>query len=466
MPEANDMELVRQFAAHRSDAAFTELVQRHINLVYSVALRCTRNPGDAQDVAQTVFITLARKASGLSSKTILTGWLYETTRFTALNFLTGQTRRQIREQKASMQPNPNDANVWELLAPHLEEAMGQLATRDRTLLALRFYENKTGVEAAALLGIKEDAAYKRTNRALEKLRSIFAKRGVALTATAIASAVAANAVKAAPTGLAATIAAGTLATTSITTTAITMTLLQKIAVTAAIAISASAGIYEAKQAADARTQLQQQGALTAQMQQLQQERDDATNRLARLQDENAKLSHDGVELLALRNQVGQLQKKVTDLKKARAQDAIARTPQATTSNPGMSDLSPREQQQVTAMRKMDYAKQGVLGIILFAEANQQQYPTNFDQLATYVTDTNSLADLTANYEFTYQGMANGITNPGSIIVLREKQPWQTVDGAWVKVYGFADGHAELHNAGEGNFDEWENQHLMLPATGP
>ena len=83
MADLNDMDLVREYADRNSEAAFAELVQRHINLVYSVALRYAGNPRDAQDVTQAVFIILARKAAGLRQRTTLTGWLYETTRFTA-----------------------------------------------------------------------------------------------------------------------------------------------------------------------------------------------------------------------------------------------------------------------------------------------------------------------------------------------------------------------------------------------
>src|ERR1044071_6435607 len=92
MTDAQDMELVRQFGRDHSEAAFTELVRRHINLVYSVARRCTGNDGDAQDVRQAVFIVLARKAGSLGGKTVLSGWLYETTRFTALRLLRTNVR--------------------------------------------------------------------------------------------------------------------------------------------------------------------------------------------------------------------------------------------------------------------------------------------------------------------------------------------------------------------------------------
>jgi RNA polymerase sigma factor (sigma-70 family) len=225
MPDAPDMELVREFARDNSQAAFTELVRRHINLVYSVALRCIGNDGDAQDVTQAVFIIFARKAASLHEKIALTGWLYETTRFTAARLLRTNARRHAREQEAYMQSTLNEsdtANVWTQLAPHLETAMGKLSERDRALLVLRFYENKTAQEAAALLGIGKDTAHKRAARAIEKLRNIFAKRGVTLSGAAIAGAVSANSIQAAPIGLskiisAAAIAKGTATSASILT---------------------------------------------------------------------------------------------------------------------------------------------------------------------------------------------------------------------------------------------------------
>jgi len=204
MPDAQDMDLVREFARHNSEAAFTELVRRHIDLVYSVALRCTRDDGDAQDVTQAVFIILARKAAGLREKTLLTGWLYETTRFIAARLLRTHARRHAREQEAYMQSTLNEAEnsaVWEKLAPHLETAMWKLNAADRALLVLRFYKNKSGPEAAALLGMREDAAHKRVTRAIEKLRKFFAQRGMTLSGAAIAGAVSANSVQAAPVGL-------------------------------------------------------------------------------------------------------------------------------------------------------------------------------------------------------------------------------------------------------------------------
>src|SRR5215469_523775 len=174
MADVKDIALLRQFAKENSESAFSELVRRHINLVYSVALRFTRNAGDAEDVAQAVFIILAQKAERLSKQVVLTGWLYETTRFTAMRLLRTQARRRAHEQEASVQSiieKSGDQNLWRQVEPHLEAAMSRLGERDRALLALRYFENKTGAEAAALLGMKEEAARKQTNRALEKLQN-------------------------------------------------------------------------------------------------------------------------------------------------------------------------------------------------------------------------------------------------------------------------------------------------------
>ncbi len=210
MTDASDMDLVREFGRNHSEAAFTELVRRHLNLVYSIARRCTNNDSDAQDVAQAVFVILNRKAARLSARTVLTGWLYQTTRHTAACWQRTNARRHAREQEAYMQSTVTGASTdddWRRLSPHLEAAMSQLGEADRTLLALRFYENKSGPEAAALLGIPEATAHKRTARAVEKLRKCFTRRGVTLSAAAIAAAISVHSVQAAPAELAAKVSA-------------------------------------------------------------------------------------------------------------------------------------------------------------------------------------------------------------------------------------------------------------------
>jgi RNA polymerase sigma factor (sigma-70 family) len=202
MTEPDDIELLRQYAVENSEAAFATLVARHVNLVYSTALRSIGNSHSAEEITQAVFIILSRKAKSFPRKTILTGWLHQTTRLTAANFLRTEIRRQHREQKAYMQSTLGETETWTQIAPLLDDAIARLGDRDRDAILLRYFENKSAREMAAALRVDEPAAQKRVTRAVEKLRAFFAKRGVTLTAAAIAGAVSANSVQAAPVGLA------------------------------------------------------------------------------------------------------------------------------------------------------------------------------------------------------------------------------------------------------------------------
>jgi uncharacterized protein (TIGR03435 family) len=206
----DDMALVREYAASRSEQAFETLVTRHVNLVYSAAVRQMNDSHLAEDITQAVFVILARKAPSLSDKTILSGWLYKTARFVAADTLKTQRRREQREQEAQMEsindPAQFDA-TWLQLSPILDEAMAHLRDQDRDAVVLRFFEGRNLRDVSAALGLSEDAAKKRVSRALEQLRKFLARRGVDSTAAAIGEIIAANSIQAAPVALSKSITA-------------------------------------------------------------------------------------------------------------------------------------------------------------------------------------------------------------------------------------------------------------------
>jgi len=238
-----DMELLARYTRQHAEDDFAELVRRHLGLVYSAALRQVRSPQLAEEVTQSAFIDLARNAARLKPDTILTAWLYQVTRRTAIDVVRREASRQLREQIATEMKAMNaTAADWTHIEPLLDEAMHALDDTDRAAVLLRYFENKSLREVGATLGTSENAAQKRLGRALERLREFFAKRGVTIGASGLVVVISANAVQAAPVGLAVTVstaaalAGTTLAATATATAtkAIVMTTLQKTLIVATL----------------------------------------------------------------------------------------------------------------------------------------------------------------------------------------------------------------------------------------
>jgi RNA polymerase sigma factor (sigma-70 family) len=331
--DQTDQQLLQAYAERQSEAAFAAIVHRYVDLVYSAALRLCYDPHAAKDVTQGVFVALAQNAHELTDRPALVGWLHGTARNLASKVIRSDVRRRVREQEAAVMNELLSASPdasWEHIAPHLDEALGELNEPDRDAVLLRYFKNHDLRTIGATLGISDDAAQKRVSRAVERLREFFAKRGVTVGASGLAVVISANAVQAAPVGLALTISAAavlagtTLATTATVTAskAIAMTAIQKTIVTATIAVLAGVGIYEARQASTLRNQVQtlqqQQAPLEEQLQQLQVERDDASNQIAVLRADIERLNRNTPELLRLRNQLSMLRRETPPVNSADA----------------------------------------------------------------------------------------------------------------------------------------------------
>jgi RNA polymerase sigma factor (sigma-70 family) len=259
----SDQQLLRDYATRRSEPAFAELVRRHVDLVYSAALRMVRDSHLAEDVTQGTFMALAKNAHQLAHHPVLSGWLHRTAQNLAVKIIRTDTRRRAREQEAAPMIallSPESDACWQDIAPHLDAALGELNEPDRDALLLRYFERKSAREMAQILGVSDEAAQKRVTRAVERLRELFARRGVAVGAGGLAVLITANAVQAAPAALAVAIPSAALTGTTLsaakitTTKAFAMTTVQKTLITAALVLVAGTAAVVTKTVRDRRAE--------------------------------------------------------------------------------------------------------------------------------------------------------------------------------------------------------------------
>ena len=244
----DDWQLLKSYGRDDSQDAFAEIVRRHVNLVYSAALRQMREAELARDVTQLVFTNLARRAKSLPPKGTLAGWLYRDASFTSREILRRERRRVAREQEAVAMQDGEMSHDWARIQRGLDDALSQLGQTDRDAVLLRFFGQCSLKDVGSALGMEEDTARKRVSRALEKLRLLLARQGIITTNDALSSALSTHAVQIAPAGLAAGILATSLtagsavAATGVTTFAEFLTMTTKLKMTiAALAVAATVG---------------------------------------------------------------------------------------------------------------------------------------------------------------------------------------------------------------------------------
>jgi len=467
-------QLLRDYVQNGAERAFRELVSRYTDLVYSTARRVSVGHAHlAEDVAQTVFIDLARSARSFSPQILLGGWLHRHTCFVAQKALRTELRRQARERIAtemSLLNEPEKHAGFGEAAAVVDEAINELKDEDRTAILLRFFERHDFRRVGEALGTTEDTAQKRVSRALEKLHGILRQRSITahVSAAALGAALTVEAVTAAPSGLAATLAgmaltSATAATTlpiSFTTKLALMTKLKAASLSALLigAVATPAVIHHRAQV-QIRESEEQLVALKRQLAASTVENERLASQVASGTNEQSPAPAPSAELLRLRGEVSALKRQLAEGQKVSPNRRVV-------SQPAAADQAAEDQKRAEDEKKMveqavlyrlNAPKAWMLAFLLYADQNHGQFPETFDAAAAFFPKefTNSMNAASPELEIMYHGPINAITSPARQIVLREKDATAVPEGGWVRAYGFADGHSELHRSDDGNFDTWE-----------
>lgn len=489
--------LLADYVTTGSEPAFRELLARYLDLVYSAAVRLVGgNAHLAQDVTQTVFIDLARKARTLPKEVLLGGWLHHHTVYVAATIMRGERRRQLRERQAAEMnalQDHTEANLAQV-APILDEAIDKLETEDRTAILLRFFEQLDFRSVGEMLDTNEDAARKRVTRALEKLHSFLKHRGVTLSAAALGTALATEAVTAAPSALATSIAATALASGAVGGTALSVLKIMsmtklKLGVISAIALGGLATSFVIQHQAlvkqrqenqSLRQQIRDLAGLAAENERLsnrlaqaespQALADDQLRKLLKLRGEVARLRDNGKELARLKSAEGQLATNSAVQDALNLEQRLAKLKQLMKDRPGLgipefyllgeqdmvgvardSNLETEEgiHEAFFQLRHKagNYFAPIMMGALKkYTEANNGQPPEDLSQLASFF-DPPIDASILQRYKLLHPDPKHIMGGWNGGWVITQKEPVDGFDSRWaISPVGFSNGSFEA--AGE------------------
>ena len=456
----HDGALLRDYVAHGSQTAFETLVQRRIGMVLAAALRqCGGNRASAEDVTQQTFIELGKQAAQLQKHPSLTGWLYTTTHHIARASDRADRRRREREQTVETMTDAMPASPPPLdsvaLNTALDDVMHELNEQERTPLLLRFFDNRSHKEIGTVLGLSENAARMRVERALEKLRLRLARRGIQSTDAALAAWLVANAILIPPSAFAQACAtAAVTAATALTPTPSTLSSLMIPSKTIAIVASAATAVltvtsfslWKENSSLRGSTGTPNASATAADT------APTAPSNALTLSAELEALRREHAELIKLRGEVTQLRERLRS-------EAAPRTPPAPTPIVPQVSQEAIDQERDRGILQMNVAKNWVLLFHRYAEAHGDRFPDDFDKTLAHLKEADPGENTPFSkdqIEITWSGSIKDLTEPQKTIVLRERQPRPAVRGnGFTRTYGFADGHSEIHREDTLDFQAWE-----------
>lgn len=431
----------------------------------------------AEGIVQRVFADLAARGRELPVGVGLVGWLYGRTCLVAGTWQrpAAQFRREKGERARGDATKGGSEAGWAQVALILEDAMRELPDRDRDVLLLRYFQRQPLREVGDALGISEDAARVRADRALDRLRDVLARQGIASTSAEVGAVLAGHAVTAAPVGLTALVSSRALLSAEdgragVKATAARRWAKWKLAAIWFLAVAAVAVPFWQRQ--QVRRLQAENAALQAELERLRGGVRTEIERLLWAQ----KVTEQGVsaqraELARLREQMGALHeasRQAPAPAELTNETAVAVAP---VDDPEVSELeeghSTESNLELAArVARMNSVRQWGLALVQYAEGNDGRMPTNLTAAAAYLSAAQmepeeSPYGISADqYEVVYHGRLGELADPASTILVREKEASLLPDGRWARTYLFADGHSEIHVSDTGDFTAWEQERMV------
>ena len=179
-PAARADAVLVERARSGDEEAFRMLVDLHRDRAYGLALRITRSPADAQDVAQEAFVRAWRALPAFRGESAFGTWLHRIVARRALDraeSLRARSRRESALDDAPMAEAPAGPERDVFLARRLDALMARLSPAQRAVLTLHYARDVAVEDIAQALGMPENTVKTHLARARAALRAAWASQG-------------------------------------------------------------------------------------------------------------------------------------------------------------------------------------------------------------------------------------------------------------------------------------------------